>query len=131
MLIGVPVSTQLLPYPSRIVPFTYFFYKAKKNPDAATGKLLQDFFWRVGLGERYSGSLDTRVGQDIKKMDAILKGQRPKYDWEVDPSAEFIRQNGFFSTGRAYVKTLLCLKGIAKGPCPCETIAWLTSAMIG
>ncbi len=106
--IGVPVS-QLLPYPSMVVPFTYYFYKAKSNPDAATGKLLQDFFWRVGLGERYSGSLDSRVGQDIKKMDSILKGKRPNYDWEIDPSAEFIQQNGYFSTGRAYIKTLLCL----------------------
>ncbi len=106
--IGVPVS-QLLPYPSIVVPLTYYFYKAKTNPDAEKSKLLQDFFWRVGIGERYSGSLDSRVGQDIKKMDVILQGRQPKYDWEVDPSAEFIRQNGYFSTGRAYIKTLLCL----------------------
>ena len=106
--VGVPVS-QLLPYPAMIVPFTYYFYKAKSNPDALKSKLLQDFFWRVGLGERYSRSLDTRLAQDIKRMDVILKGQRPKYDWEVDASAEFIQQNGFFATGRAYIKTLLCL----------------------
>jgi hypothetical protein len=61
------------------------------------------------LGERYSRSLDTRLGQDIKKMDTILKGKRPKYDWEVDFSAERILQDGFFATGRAYIKTLLCL----------------------
>jgi hypothetical protein len=111
--IGVPVS-QLLPYPAMIVPFTYYFYKAKTNPDAAKSKLLQDFFWRVGLGERYSRSLDTRLAQDIKKMDTILKGKRPKYDWDIDASAEFIQANGFFATGRAYIKTLLCLMASQK-----------------
>jgi hypothetical protein len=106
--IGVPVS-QLLPYPAMVVPFTYYFYHAKKNPDAAKSRLLQDFFWRAGLGERYSRSLDTRLGQDIKKIDAILKGKRPKYDWEIDVSPQRILQDGFFATGRAYIKTLLCL----------------------
>lgn len=106
--IGVPVS-QLLPYPAMIVPFAYYFYKAKSNPDAATGKMLQQFFWRVGLGERYSRSLDTRLGQDIKRIEAILKGRNPKYDWDVDTSAEYIRHNGYFAAGRAYIKTILCL----------------------
>jgi hypothetical protein len=106
--IGVPVS-QLLPYPAMIVPFAYYFYKAKSNPDAATGKKLQQLFWRVGLGERYSRSLDTRLGQDIKRIEAILKGRTPKYDWEVDTSPDYIRHNGYFAAGRAYIKTMLCL----------------------
>jgi hypothetical protein len=106
--IGVPVS-QLLPYPAMIVPFAYYFYKAGVNPDATTGLMLHHFFWRVGLGERYSRSLDSHLAQDIKKIEAILKGKSPKYDWEVDTSPEYIESNGFFSAGKAYIKTLLCL----------------------
>ena len=112
--IGVPVS-QLLPYPAMVVPFTYYFYKSKSNPDAERSRMLQDFFWRVGLGERYSRSLDTKLGQDIKKMDSILAGRRPKYDWDVDTSAEYIQANGYFATGRAYIKTLLCVMA-SEGP---------------
>lgn len=106
--VGVPVS-QLLPYPALIVPFTYYFYREKHNPDAKRSQLLQEFFWRVGLGERYSGSLDTKLAQDIKRMDVIIDGKRPVYDWDVDTSVEYLRRNGGFSTGKAYIKTILCL----------------------
>lgn len=106
--IGVPVS-QLLPYAAMIVPFTYYFYKAQTNPNAIQGSLLQEFFWRVGLGERYGGQSDTRIAQDIRRMDNILKGKPPAYDWNIDLSYEYLRDNGTFQTGRAYIKTLLCL----------------------
>lgn len=106
--VGVPVS-QLLPYPALVVPYTYYFYRAKHNPDAECSRLLQEFFWRVGLGERYSRSLDTKLAQDIKRIDAILDGENPDYDWDVDASAEYLRRNGVFSTSKAYIKTILCL----------------------
>ena len=98
-----------------IIPFSYYFYKAGKAPNATKGSLLQDFFWRAGLGERYSHSADTRLAQDMKKIDVILTGRQPTYDWEVDTSAESIKKNGSFATGRAYIKTLLCLLS-SKGP---------------
>jgi hypothetical protein len=36
----------------------------------------------------------------------IRRGAR--YDWSVDLSADFIIANGWFGTGRAFVKAILC-----------------------
>lgn len=104
----IPVS-RLLPYPGLVIPFVYYF---SKHPDKPTGdqqKFLQDFFWRVSLGGRYSQSLESRVAQDITKIDQILKGKLPKYDWAVDVSPGFIRDNGYFSASRSFVKAILCV----------------------
>jgi len=106
---GIPVS-RLLPYNALVVPFAYFFHhKAKPTGDQA--KFLQDFFWRASLTGRYSVSLESRLGQDLKYMDQIVKGRLPKYsaDYSVDYSPQFIRDNGSFSVGRSYVKAILCL----------------------
>jgi hypothetical protein len=104
----IPVS-RLLPYPALVIPFAYFF---SKHPDKPTGdrqQFLHDFFWRVSLGGRYSQSLEARVAQDIGKIDKILKGKLPEYDWAVDVSPEFIERNGYFSTSRSFVKAILCV----------------------
>jgi hypothetical protein len=61
------------------------------------------------LGGRYSQSLESRVAQDIGKIDQILKGKLPNYDWAADVSPEFIEKNGSFSTSRSFVKAILCV----------------------
>jgi hypothetical protein len=104
----IPVS-RLLPYPGLIIPFSYFFYKHPDKPTGDRQKFLQDFFWRVSLGGRYSQSLETRVAQDIGRIDQILKAKLPIYDWAVDVSPEFIEKNGYFSTSRSFVKAILCV----------------------
>src|SRR5205823_6449580 len=104
----IPVS-RLLPYPALVIPFAYFF---SRHPDKPTGnqqRFLQDFFWRVSLGGRYSQSLETRVAQDISKVDRILKGKLPNYDWAIHVSPEFIKNNGYFSSTRSFVKAILCV----------------------
>ena len=104
----IPVS-RLLPYPGLIIPFAYFFYKHPDKPTGDRQKFLQDFFWRVSLGGRYSQSFEARVAQDVGKIDQILKGKLPKYDWAVDVSPQFIENNGYFSTSRSFVKAILCV----------------------
>jgi hypothetical protein len=104
----IPVS-QLLPYPNMVVPFAYYFFKKKRRPTGQDQKYLQDFFWRAVLGGRYSQSVESRLAQDIRKIDKIIGGHLPKYEWAVDTSAEFIEKNGWFSVGRAYIKALLCV----------------------
>jgi len=111
---GIPAS-RLLPYPALIIPFTYFFHKHRKNPTGDRAKFLEDFFWRVSLSGRYSQSVESRSVQDIQRIDEILAGRRPSYDWAVDVSAGFIEQNGYFSVGRSFIKALLCLLA-RKGP---------------
>jgi hypothetical protein len=104
----IPVS-QLLPYPNLVVPFAYYFFKVKKKPSGKIKEYLEDFFWRAALGGRYSQSVESRLAQDVRKIDSIIKGRIPKYEWAVDISAEFVEDNGWFSVGRAYIKALLCI----------------------
>jgi len=104
----IPVS-QLLPYNALIVPFAYFFYYHKDKPTGDKQKYLQDFFWRVALAGRYSFSVESKLAQDIKRIDKILKDELPKYDWPISTSSDFIKDNGWFSAGRSYIKAILCI----------------------
>ncbi len=101
--------SNLLPFASLLVPFTYFFYRQHGRPTADQQLLLDEFFWRCGLGGRYSHSLETHLAQDVRRIDQILKSEIPDYDSGIDVSSAFILHNGMFTTGRSYIKALLCL----------------------
>jgi len=104
----IPVS-QLLPYNALIVPFSYFFFHHKDKPTGIKQKYLQDFFWRCSLSGRYSSSVESKLAQDVKKIDNILESKLPTYDWPIDTTKEFIIDNGWFSAGRSYIKAILCI----------------------
>lgn len=104
----IPVS-QLLPYDGLVIPFTYYFYYHRDKPIGHQQALLQDYFWRTTLNSRFSNSLETKVGQDIKRIDLILKEESPKYEEGVDITIDALSSNGWFSTGTAYIKGFLCL----------------------
>lgn len=104
----IPVS-QLLPYNALIVPFAYFFFYHKNKPTGKKAKYLQDFFWRCALSSRYSSGVETKLFQDIRRIDQILADTLPRYDWAVDTSPEYIIQNGWFSAGRSFIKAILCI----------------------
>lgn len=106
---GVRVS-QLLPYGGLIIPFAYFFHKNDgKKPTTDQAKLLTDFFWRCSLGGRYSASFESRVTADLAKVDMILEGAAPEYDWPTQVDHEFLLANGRFAPSRAFVKAILCI----------------------
>lgn len=102
--------SQLLPYASLMVPFTYFFYKnSNKRPTEVQAKLLKQFFYWVGLNWRYSGSTETKIAEDLKKINLIIKGKLPRYPVdELEVSAEDIAET-WFSAGNSNVKAILCL----------------------
>jgi len=104
----IPVS-QLLPYNALLVPFAYFFYHHKDKPTGDKQKYLKDFFWRCALSGRYSSAVESKLAQDIKRIDKILNNTLPKYDWSIDTSKEFLIENGWFSAGRSYIKSILCI----------------------
>ncbi|MCI5127298.1 MAG: hypothetical protein D3907_02100, partial [Candidatus Electrothrix sp. AUS3] len=104
----IPVS-QLLPYNALIVPFSYFFFHHKDKPTGRKQKYLQDFFWRCSLSGRYSSSVESKLAQDIKRINRIIDGKITSYDWSIDSSEDFIIDNGWFSAGRSYVKAILCI----------------------
>jgi len=105
----IPVST-LLPYDALLVPFTYFFYHNKEKPQGKQIKYLEEFFWRISLSYRYSSSTESKLAQDIKRIDDILKIVRPSYDdlkVFLDSPEDLIETS--FSAGNSYCKAVLCL----------------------
>jgi hypothetical protein len=105
----IPVST-LLPYDALLVPFSYFFYYQKEKPKGEQIKYLQEFFWRISLSYRYSSSTESKLAQDIKRIDQILNIERPNYD-ELKVSLSSPRDliDTIFSAGSSYCKAVLCL----------------------
>lgn len=104
----IPVS-HLLPYNTLLAPFGYFFCHHPDKPDAEQKKFLEDFFWRVSLGGRYSSAVESKLAQDIRRMDSILENESPDYDWGIDLSPKFMLENGWFNAGRSFTKAVLCL----------------------
>ncbi len=106
---GIPVSN-LLPYDSLLVPFGYFFYYQKDQPKGEQRKYLEEFFWRISLSMRYSSATESKLAQDIKRIDQILQNNRPNYDdikVFLDSPRNLIDTN--FSAGSSYCKAILCL----------------------
>ena len=104
----IPVS-QLLPYNALIVPFSYYFFKMKDKPTGDKQKYLQDYFWRCSLSGRFSSSVESKLAQDIQKIDKIIENQLPDYEWPVKIDKQFIEWNGYFSTSKSFIKAILCL----------------------
>lgn len=103
----IPAS-QILPYSSVVVPLTYFFHKTKnKKPSGTQRKMLEQWFYWVGLHFRYSSGAETKLGEDLVRMDKIIVEEEPRY-----PTAELhIEVEHFmeweFGSG-ADCKTVLC-----------------------
>ncbi|EKD63838.1 MAG: hypothetical protein ACD_51C00183G0008 [uncultured bacterium] len=105
----IPVSA-ILPYDSLLVPFAYFFYYQKEKPKGEQVKYLEEFFWRISLSSRYSSSTESRLARDVKRIDEILKGNRPNYDdIKVDLNSPKDLIETSFSAGSSYCKAVLCL----------------------
>ena len=105
----IPVS-KLLPYDSLLVPFAYFFHYKKDKPNAGQRKYLEEFFWRMALSSRYSSSTESKLAQDIKRVDKILANERPDYsDIRVYLDSPQNLIDTSFSASNSYCKAILCL----------------------
>lgn len=105
----IPVS-RLLPYDSLLVPFAYFFYYNKNSPSGDQRKLLEEFFWRASLSFRYSSATESKLAQDIKRINLILDNERPQYaefNIQIHDAQDLIDTN--FSAGNSLCKAILCL----------------------
>lgn len=107
--LGVKAS-KLIPYDGLIVPYVYYFYKHPNAPTDTENRYLKDYFWRCSINNRFSDGLESKLSQDCAHViDAIINEQTPKYEQNVNITAEFIERNGTFSMGNAMIKGLLCL----------------------
>ena len=104
----IPLST-LLPYDSLLVPFAYFFYKTKQSPKGNQIKYLEEFFWRASLSSRYSSATESKLAQDIKRINQIINGNQPEYkDFLINVSPSNLIETQF-SAGNSFCKAILCL----------------------
>jgi len=108
----IPVS-MLLPYHTLLVPFTYFFIRNHRGmPSVQQSKLLTQYFWWASITNRFSSAVESKMGQDIQRMDAIVRGETPRYDGEGDEDVHLTLDDlkrRWFSTGDAFCKAILCL----------------------
>lgn len=105
----IPVS-ELLPYDALLVPFSYFFYFQKEKPKGPQVALMEEFFWRMSLSYRYSSSSESKLAQDIRRIDKILLGEQPNYDEiqsYLNSPQDLIETN--FSAGSSFCKAVLAL----------------------
>ena len=108
---------ELLPYTSVLIPLAFYFNLAKIDPAGDTKRRIVDLFFRIGLSGRYSSAVETKAAQDIKAIKTIIDGKQPEYDYGVDVSSDYILRNGYFRTGKAFIKTLLCLLAAERPRC--------------
>jgi hypothetical protein len=105
----IPVS-HLLPYDALLVPFTYFFISKKgKHPTPKQQKLLTQYFWWASLTNRFSSGTESKLAQDIEKMDLILAETAPDYKGEEAQITLDMLRWRWFSPGDGFCKALLCL----------------------
>ncbi|WP_108669975.1 DUF262 domain-containing protein [Peribacillus acanthi] len=101
--------SSILPYDYLLVPLAYFFYHHGMINNIKTQALLQDFFWKTALSERYTAGQPSKIAQDIIKIEKIMAGEQPEYDSPI-VNPEFIKEKGRnFDPKKALHKTFLCL----------------------
>lgn len=112
---GIPVS-RLLPYNALLVPYSYFFDRNQlKPPSRKQSALLTQYFWWASLTNRFSSATETKLAQDINRIEQILNNEIPSYRGEeVQLGPEDLKWKTF-STGDSFCKAILCLYA-AKGP---------------
>lgn len=80
---NIPAS-RILPYPALFVPFSYFFFKNdRKKPTPQQDTYLKEYFWRAALASRFTSSVESKLAHDCDRMDAIINGERPHYEKEL------------------------------------------------
>ncbi len=110
MRLNLCPTDRLLPYPPTLVLFAYFFNKNKLKVMTTDQKMyLDDLFWRISMGGRYSSSLESKLMQDILKVDKIVNHVLPQYEWTVDIDVDYIINNGEFNKNSSFTKAWICL----------------------
>ena len=105
----IPVS-RLLPYENLLIPFTYFFLRKNgSQPDSDQDEWLRQYFWWASLSRRFGVSTNSRVEEDLKRMDGFLAKTPQSYQGErVSLNLEDLKE-AEFRTSDAFCKAILCL----------------------
>ncbi len=107
--LGITVS-RILPYNSILIPLTWFFWKkGNQGISVEENLLLRQYVYFAALTHRFNSAAETKVSLDLKKMKAILSGEKPDYENELPKlTIEDLKWSGF-SVGNARSKMIICL----------------------
>lgn len=102
-------ASRLLPYPSLLVPFAYFFFKNEfHNPNGRQSDWLKRYFYVNGFAQRLSSGTQSKLTEDIHVINVFVAGNLPTFDVPVSISAQDIRLTEL-RVGNAYCMSILCL----------------------
>ena len=102
-------ALRLLPYPSLLVPFSYFFFKnGFRNPDGHQSAWLTRYFYLNGFARRLSSGTQSKLTEDIRVINDLAAGAPAKFEVSVSVTAQDIRETEL-RIGNAYCKSVLCL----------------------
>jgi hypothetical protein len=106
--IGIPIS-RVLPFSVQIVIPAYFYYKNNfKDPNDWQARELGKWFWKSSLSNRYDSGVETKIGDDIKQVSAILGGKDPSFNYTVSITNDKII-NQPYTLRNAFCLTILSL----------------------
>lgn len=107
--LNISVS-RILPYNSLLIPLTWFFIRKNGHTVSKAEHLrLRQYIYWASLTNRFTSAVETKVAEDLKKMQAILNGKEPDYSGEmIEISADELMWRKF-SVGDAYCKAIICL----------------------
>jgi hypothetical protein len=102
-------SFNYLPFDGLLVPLAYIFYK-KKVLSHTEIAVLEKWFWRASLSNRYDATVESKIEEDCLAFDELLEGKTPEFmyliDWDTLKN-RLISQR--YNLRNAFVKTVLSL----------------------
>src|SRR5262249_929960 len=102
-------NLKYLPFDTLLVPLAYFHYK-RHNPSNSQVELLQAWFWKACLSNRYGSSVESKIEEDCEAFDQILDDQVPEFQFQIDWDTfktRLIAQD--YNLRNAFCKTILAL----------------------
>jgi len=107
-------NLEYLPFDVILVPLTYLFYKKPElNHDKAL--LVEQWFWRACLSNRYDSTVEARSEEDCIAFDELLENKIPEFSFLIDWDKlknRLITQR--YNLRNAFVKTILALYSYAE-----------------
>ena len=84
------------------MPITYFLHTiGNKKASNEQARLLEQFYFWVGLTERYSSATESKLAEDFQRMDRIAKGRTPQYPkMELMVDSGLIAEKSFDTNGQ-------------------------------
>lgn len=102
-----------LPFDAVLVPLSYLFYK-KRLLDHQQTQVVEQWFWKACLSNRYTGTLAAKLEEDCMFFDDLLEGKTTRTDYLIDwetLKSRLIAQR--YNLRNAFVKTVLALYSYA------------------